>query len=151
MKPFHGKTERFKNAPVCPVHWDDSNDVNQQLASNLVCPVVLEDQPLQTLPDIESSEAVVQFLDNYRQKSANESKFFIAFGLNKPHIPLKFPKQFLELYPFDEIELTKDRDWPTFSPLLAFETWSDLRTHYDVKELNLSFPFDYIPDHFQVR
>lgn len=153
MAPFHGISEKYKNSPVCPPLENSTDFANQKFASNLVCPVKVDQQPFKTLPDIESTQAVVGFLNNFKQLSSNVTKkFFIALGFNKPHIPLKFPKEYLELYPLAEIKLSPDRrGWPLFTPPVAYETWSDVRSRADVKELNLTFPVDWIPDQFQVR
>lgn len=59
--------------------------------ANLVCPVKVQDQPQGTLPDIESLLEAQKFLDSWK---GNGSPFFLAVGFHKPHIPLKFPKNY---------------------------------------------------------
>lgn len=90
---YHPPTEKYKDAPVCN---DTINQMTQNLHSNLVCPVIVKDQPGNTLPDLESL--------NYSLKILRERKstkpFFLAVGFYKPHIPLKYPVKYLSEYVF---------------------------------------------------
>ncbi|KAI1300194.1 Iduronate 2-sulfatase [Halotydeus destructor] len=139
-KPFHGSTEQFKNSPVC------GND-EQHLGANLVCPVDVNKQPMQTLPDIEATRAAIDFISDHSKNSEMDRKLFIAIGFNKPHIPLKYPAHFLDLYA--EVDVAQHREYPPFAGLLAWNPWMDIRLRDDVNALNLTSPFAYIPDHFQ--
>ena len=65
-----------------------------QLHMNVVCPVTVSEMPGGSLPDIESSDFAVQFLQN-RTASQKVEPFFLAVGFHKPHIPLKYPKEYL--------------------------------------------------------
>lgn len=65
-----------------------------QLAKNLLCPVVLDLQPERTLPDLESLEKASTFL-KYKENITNNQPFFLAVGFHKPHIPFKFPYNYL--------------------------------------------------------
>lgn len=58
-----------------------------------VCPVNVASMPNATLPDLEILKAAKDFL----QKDLREP-FFLAVGFHKPHIPLKFPKQYLSTH-----------------------------------------------------
>lgn len=60
---------------------------------NLVCPVNVSDMPEGTLPDIQSTQYAVEFLRNMSQ--SRHQPFFLAVGYHKPHIPLKYPKEYL--------------------------------------------------------
>lgn len=78
----------YKNYPVCP-------DINGSGPSkSIVCPVVVDSQPGGTLPDLESVEAAQNFLDGHIKRDSDEP-FFLAAGFHKPHIPLKFPTDYL--------------------------------------------------------
>ena len=63
----------------------------------MVCPVDLEHMPEKTLPDIQSTEYAVDFLKNISTE-ADAEPFFLAVGYHKPHIPLKYPKQYKGKY-----------------------------------------------------
>ncbi|KAG6461730.1 hypothetical protein O3G_MSEX012817 [Manduca sexta] len=83
--PYHPPTEKYKDAPVC------KDKVTKKWQSNLVCPVTVMKQPGKSLPDLQSLDYAVNLL-----KTRNSSKpYLLAVGFYKPHIPLKFPKQYL--------------------------------------------------------
>lgn len=56
-----------------------------------MCPVNIFQQPGGTLPDLESLEYAAKILSN----RTNSQPFFLAVGFYKPHIPIKFPEQYL--------------------------------------------------------
>lgn len=76
--------------------------------------------------------------------------FFLAVGFHKPHIPYKFPEEFLKLYPLSSIGLAPDPFVPKGLPTVAYSPWNTMRIRDDVKSLNLSYPFGPIPSLFQV-
>lgn len=74
---------------------------NGTLAKNLVCPVRVKDQPGENLPDIESLNAAIQFLNNKK----NDTPYFLAVGFHKPHVPLKYPREYLGKFPIRFLNL----------------------------------------------
>lgn len=88
--PFHPKTEIYKEAKVCITP-------EGQFQRNLICPVIVNAQPGGTLPDLESLDAAKKFLNGRR----DEKPFFLAVGFHKPHVPLKFPVEYLGSYLID--------------------------------------------------
>ena len=61
--------------------------------------------PEKTLPDIQTTEYVLNWLQSRHFHQMNEQNntslnepFFLAAGFHKPHIPLKFPKEYLSKY-----------------------------------------------------
>ena len=115
---------------------------------NLVCPVDVSKQPLGTLPDIEATKFAVDTLKKYNFSS---KPLFMALGFHKPHIPLKYPEKYRQLYPLNKIKLAEFRSRPKNMPSVAWNPWLDLRKRDDIHALNLSFPFDKIDDDFQVN
>lgn len=89
-KPYHPPTEIFKEAKVCPT-------AKGTMAKNLVCPVIANEQPGGTLPDLESLNEALNFL-TYRENSIDKKPYFLAVGFHKPHVPLKYPIQYLRKY-----------------------------------------------------
>lgn len=139
VPPYLPSTQQYKMKKVCP-------GARGKLQMNVVCPVNVSTQPEHTLPDIQSTQHAVQFIE----KLSNESRpFFLALGYHKPHIPFKFPQEYLKLYSLDEIKLAKFHTKPRGLPSVAWNPWTDLRERDDVKSLNVSFPFGPIPEHFQ--
>lgn len=138
---YHPPTQKYKKAKVCP-------NKDGSVGMNLLCPVDVSTQPEQSLPDIQSSDHAVQMLQQF--KDSNLSKpFFLAVGFHKPHIPYKFPEEFLKLYPLSEIDLAPNPGIPKGLPPVAYSPWTSLRTRDDVKVMNLSFPYGPIPEVFQ--
>ncbi|XP_051168887.1 iduronate 2-sulfatase isoform X2 [Leptopilina boulardi] len=141
-KPFHPFTDRYKDAPIC------QNNVNESSAKNLICPVQLSLIPNNTLPDIESLNAAKSFLQSHAQKI---SPFFLAVGFQKPHIPLKYPKEFIKYHPLDKFSVPENYEWPINVSSVAYNPWTDLRIREDVKALHLKFPWEKIPFNFAKR
>ncbi|XP_015110723.1 iduronate 2-sulfatase [Diachasma alloeum] len=141
---FHPYTNRYKDTPLCT-----SND-DRLPARNLVCPVDVSSMPLGTLPDIENFEAAKDYLNNYKKnitKINGEKPFLLALGFEKPHIPLKYPREYLRHHCLDKFTLN-DYYWPDNISSVAYNPWIDLRKREDVKRLNLTFPWERIPENF---
>ncbi|XP_014256218.1 iduronate 2-sulfatase isoform X2 [Cimex lectularius] len=136
--PFHPMTEKFKEAKVC---FSKKNPF--VLHRNIVCPVVTRVQPGKTLPDIEIAQEAIKTLKQFQNQSA---PFFLAVGFHKPHIPLKYPYHYKKYHPLKKVALPKVRRKPKGLPDVAWNPWTDLRERDDIKSLNLSFPFEKIPD-----
>ncbi|CAG0883846.1 unnamed protein product [Darwinula stevensoni] len=142
-EPYHPSTEKYKESPVCL-------DRDGSLHKNLVCPVDIKEMPEGTLPDVQSTEFAVKMLNDFARNDSR-SPFFLAVGYHKPHVPLKYPKEFLDLYPLEKMPLPDYRRKPPKMPLVAWNPWTDLREREDVRALNLTFPFQLIPDDFSRR
>lgn len=56
--------------------------------------------------DGKNARQVVKWLT---EKAHGDKPFFIACGLQKPHVPFLAPDKYFDLYPLDEIEYTADR------------------------------------------
>lgn len=87
--PYHPPTELYKDAAVC------KDFITRKLESNLLCPVDVRHQPGHTLPDLESLRYAINIL---KERSNISKPLFLAVGFHKPHIPLKFPKEFLSKF-----------------------------------------------------
>uniref|UniRef100_A0A8D0HEL2 Iduronate 2-sulfatase n=1 Tax=Sphenodon punctatus TaxID=8508 RepID=A0A8D0HEL2_SPHPU len=141
IPPFHPSSEKYENTKTC-------RGKDGKLHANLVCPVDVSKVPEGTLPDIQSTEEGIRLLNLMKAK---EKKFFLAVGYHKPHIPLRFPQEFLKLYPWENITLAPDPQVPKKLPSVAYNPWMDIREREDVKALNISFPYGPVPKHFQRR
>uniref|UniRef100_A0A8C3SZE6 Iduronate 2-sulfatase n=2 Tax=Chelydra serpentina TaxID=8475 RepID=A0A8C3SZE6_CHESE len=139
MPPFHPSAEKYENSKTC-------KGKDGELHANLVCPVDVAEVPLGTLPDIQSTEEARRLLNIMKIKNR---KFFLAVGYHKPHIPLRYPQEFLKLYPLENITLAPDPRVPQELPAVAYNPWMDIRQREDVQALNVSFPYGPIPEDFQ--
>lgn len=138
---FHPPSFAFEKKKMC--RGEDG-----RLHENLLCAVDVSQQPMQTLPDMESADEATSFL---KSRLNQDGPFFLAVGFHKPHIPFRIPQEFLSLYPLEHMTLAPDPDVPERLPLVAYNPWVDIRQREDVQKLNLSFPFGPIPKDFQLR
>ncbi|XP_061862904.1 iduronate 2-sulfatase [Colius striatus] len=139
IPPFHPSTEKYENDKTC-------RGKDGKLYANLLCPVNVTEMPSGTLPDIQSTEEAIRLLNVMKSK---KQKFFLAVGYHKPHIPLRYPQEFLKLYPLENITLAPDPWVPEKLPSVAYNPWTDIRQRDDVEALNVSFPYGPLPDDFQ--
>ncbi|NXE75664.1 IDS sulfatase, partial [Cochlearius cochlearius] len=139
VPPFHPSTEKYENDKTC-------RGKDGKLYANLVCPVDVTEMPSGTLPDIQSTEEAIRLLNVMK---TNKQKFFLAVGYHKPHIPLRYPQEFLKLYPLENVTLAPDPWVPEKLPSVAYNPWTDIRQRDDVEALNVSFPYGPLPDDFQ--
>jgi arylsulfatase A-like enzyme len=56
-------------------------------------------------PDITHADKAIEFLENH---DASAQPFFLAVGFQKPHVPLKAPQEFFDLYEAEELPLPLD-------------------------------------------
>ncbi|CAH0382760.1 unnamed protein product [Bemisia tabaci] len=134
--PYHAPTEKYKNAKVC------HSQSGKKLGKNLVCPVRVSKQPGGTLPDLELLNEAKNFLHSHDKSK----KFFLAVGFHKPHIPLKYPHEYLRFHPFDNVSVPALRQKPIDLPSVAWNPWTDVRDRDDIKALNVSFPYGRMKD-----
>lgn len=85
-KPFHPPTDKFKDSKVC------YDKISKELRRNLICPVNVGKQPGHTLPDLETLDFALNILEKHRNET---DPYFLAVGFHKPHVPLKYPKEYL--------------------------------------------------------
>jgi len=56
-------------------------------------------------PDITHADKAIAFLENH---DAEAQPFFLAVGFQKPHVPLKAPREYFDLYEAEELPLPPD-------------------------------------------
>lgn len=63
-----------------------------------------------------------------RMEALKDSAFFLAVGLQKPHLPFVAPKKYWDLYDADQFKIpsTEKPDVPSY----AFSNWGELRKYY---------------------
>lgn len=134
---FIPSSQEYRNKPVCVSEDGD-------MRRNLLCPVNVNAQPESTLPDIQSAEKAREFLSQQ-----HDEPFFLGLGFYKPHIPLKFPIEYLARHDINNFK--KDYLRPIDIPDVAWNPYNDLRERDDFKALNVSFPFGPIPSEFAAK
>ncbi|XP_055631229.1 iduronate 2-sulfatase [Toxorhynchites rutilus septentrionalis] len=141
--PYHPSTEKYMNEPVC------IDIPTGKLKKNLLCPVDLELQPENTLPDIQSTLAAKDFLQQRQNKT--REPFLLAVGYHKPHIPFKFPSKYLKMHRTSKFR-NQDPDYPPYGlPTVAWNSYLDVRSRDDVIALNISYPFGPIRDEMKLK
>ncbi|XP_061690226.1 iduronate 2-sulfatase isoform X2 [Syngnathoides biaculeatus] len=141
IPPYHPASFNFEKKKVC-------KGEDGRLHANLLCAVNVSEQPGGTLPDMESADEAVRLL---KRGAADGSPFFLAVGFHKPHIPFRIPREYLRLYPLEQMTLAPDPDVPKRLPAVAYNPWTDIRKRDDIQKLNVSFPYGPIPKDFQLR
>jgi iduronate 2-sulfatase len=84
----------------------------------------------------------------HKKNGPENGPFFLAVGLHKPHVPFKFPKEYLDLFPFDDIDPPSNPYRPDRMPDIAWNPWASIRSRDDIAALNLSFPFGLMPTNY---
>lgn len=135
---FHASTEKYMNDAVC------IDQQKQTYQRNLICPVIVEYQPEQSLPDIQSMNEAKRIINNIDKTKP----FFIAIGIHKPHIPFRFPSKYLQYHDISKFMKNDFNYKPYGMPTVAWNPFNDIRRRDDVQQLNISFPFGPIPATF---
>lgn len=148
---FHGSSERYMNSKVCP-------GKDEKRYWNLICPIKLTDQPLNTLPDIQSTQESIRFLrqftknlyedkerllfDNKTTITTKQQPYFLAVGYHKPHINFRFPRHYLKRFQLKKFyNYTADKVKPVDVPNVAWNPYNDIRKRDDFKNKSISFPY----------
>ena len=129
LPPYHPPSQKWKDAAVCP-------DSNGRLHSNLFCPIEVSEQPGSSLPDLETVEQARSFLTKSRRQP-----FLLAVGLHKPHVPHKFPRQFLDFHPLSSVRLPTNMAVPPGLPSVAWAPWWSIRRREDVASSHPPLPW----------
>nr|KAG5709284.1 hypothetical protein BaRGS_018036 [Batillaria attramentaria] len=109
--------------------------------------------PEGSLEDIQNTDFAISFLQN---RSEDQKPFFLGLGFHKPHLPFKYPKEYLTqrvlgLYPMSKIKLAPDPFFPPWLPDVAYSPWGELRSYDDIQMLNLTWPFQPVPVEYQLK
>ncbi|XP_064638663.1 iduronate 2-sulfatase-like [Lineus longissimus] len=141
--PYRPSTMDYKMKKVCP-----GPGGNKYM--NLLCAVDVSTQPEETLPDIQNAEHAVEFLKT-RATMQDSEPFFLGLGLYKPHVPFKFPKRYLDLYPLSDIDPAPNPHLPPGLPPVAWNPFTAMRVRDDIARYNISFPWGPVPDDLALK
>ena len=92
----------------------------------------------ESLPDIQTTERAKTFL---KQNKNSRQPFMLAIGLHKPHIPHKFPAEYLKFHPLDKIHLPSNHYIPAKLPSVAWNPYTSLRRRDDVAMTRPGWPW----------
>ncbi len=130
-----------------------------KLHFNLLCPVNISTQPLGSLPDIQNADHALEIFQNLSRaresakSSSDYQPFFLAMGFHKPHISLRYPEEYLGLYPLESIDIAPNAFYSKTQPPVAWNPFMDIRRREDISALKLPFPYGPVPEeyHYLIR
>ena len=79
------------------------------------------------LRDGKTARRAVQVLEQIKNQ-----QFFLAVGFYKPHLPLKAPRKYFELYDTQAFDLPASSLPPKDAPVIALTNWSTIRAFQDL-------------------
>ena len=82
-------------------------------------------------PDGLTVQAAVEALPRLKDQ---DQPFFLAVGIEKPHLPFVAPQKYWDLYDRQKIALPQQNTPPTNAPALAAINWGELRGYADIPE-----------------
>ena len=85
------------------------------------------DVPDNALGDGKTTEEIIKTLRQVKDK-----RFFLAYGLLKPHLPFVAPKKYFDLYPAGSLTLTDNPFPPADCPPIALHNSGELRSYCDI-------------------
>ncbi|KAH3781476.1 hypothetical protein DPMN_159306 [Dreissena polymorpha] len=117
-KVFHGGSSSAGNDPISwtEPHLDGVSHFENSGRSWSAVP----DEQLKVKPlvDQQIADKTIKTLRKFAPKALSGKKpFFVAIGLNKPHLPFVFPKSFMKHYP--DVELPENPYAPVNMPSIA--------------------------------
>jgi arylsulfatase A-like enzyme len=68
-------------------------------------------------------------LNTLEKLAEKKQPFFLAIGLQKPHLPFVVPKKYFDMYPIDSISLPNVSSFPKSAPIQAWHGSGELRNY----------------------
>ena len=91
------------------------------------------------LEDTQVANRAIEILRDVSTKAiSGEEPFFLAVGMQKPHLPFVFPDSYLQYYPTDSISLPSNPYAPNDMPWIAWSTYPELRDYTDIENLGIN-------------
>lgn len=78
---------------------------------------------------------VAHALDIMAELDAEDTPFFLAVGIAKPHLPFTAPKKYWDWYQRDELPLATFRENAADSPMIAYQSGGEIFKYTDIPEL----------------
>ncbi|MBK3519237.1 sulfatase-like hydrolase/transferase [Carboxylicivirga marina] len=133
--PANGKYQNpeaikaYQEAKSKKLNWFETNAYlkERNLSPSVESRVVPDD----AYPDGAVAEASMMQLEQFAK---GDKPFFLAVGLNKPHLPFAAPKKYWDLYKRENIEVHPFQEKAKHSPDYAYHTWGELRNYSDIPD-----------------
>jgi iduronate 2-sulfatase len=103
----------------------------------------MADVPDNAYIDGANAEYAIEKLKAFQQE---DQPFFLALGFHKPHLPWCAPKQYWDLYPADQVELSPAPDFPTDLTPYSLTNWGELRGYFGIPQGK-----DQVPDELAIQ
>ena len=121
---------------------DDKSVIWKAISSD-----VAKEKPLK---DTQEADYIIEKLQELAQMAkSNDTPFFLAFGVHKPHMPFFFPEEYLQFYPEEDIHMPYNPHCPVDMPDIAWHhptilKYDDCRPEAmgvpDLGHLNVTWP-----------
>ena len=122
-------------------HWTANKIVNKRTAINAGDTVKLEtcypsvgDKKIawynSPMPEGMHDDALTTTHALERMEALKDNPFFLAVGLQKPHLPFVAPQKYWDLYDPKQLSIPKQSKPAT--PSYSFTNWGELRKYYDM-------------------
>lgn len=85
-------------------------------------------------------------IERLKAFKSQDEPFFMAFGLQKPHLPWTSPKKYWDLYDVADIELSAAADSTENVTPYSLINWGELRSYFGIPQGN-----DRIPDELAIQ
>lgn len=123
------------------VEYINTHCVHGNMRYYLASSTEAEDVGDEAYPDGQTTEAFIANLPRFREMNRRGKPVFMAFGIEKPHLPFCAPKKYWDLYDRDEIELPEATDYPEGYPEMAGMDYGEIRPYYDIPKKG-KFPLE---------
>ena len=86
------------------------------------------------------SKIIDKSINDIKRLHSLKQPFFLAIGLNKPHLPFNVPKKFWNLYDSSKIRLANNRYKPINAPNISMHNFAELRKYTNIPKGKESIP-----------
>ena len=85
-------------------------------------------------------QITINAIETIKSLNTSEKPFFMAVGINKPHLPFVVPEEFYDLYPMESIGLPTNPYAPVDMPIIAWSNYmkNELQRYQDLASYGLT-------------
>jgi len=119
-------------------HAPDYYPPNTGLSWRALTPQQIMEKPPED--EAETGYALDKLQELATKNKEDQTPFFLALGIHRPHLPFLFPDDFLSLYPEDDINEPSNPFVPSDMPTKAWSDFGELRNYEDCTSEALGIP-----------